>query len=142
MAKEGILDLEDEGEKKVEQEHQTQAKAEQAKAEAESALVEARRTMGAEIENMEPLHTALGEEGAERRVTFILRLTVDEQGQPRRTEVEHARSGSKETFLGLDVHRLDAFMKACISLPNHPGINDLPTTSTCDGQNPNASQQP
>jgi len=140
LAKEGILDLEDEGEKKVEQERQTQAKAEQAKAEAESALMEARRAIRAEIENMEPLHTALGEEGAERRVTFIIRLTVDEQSQPRWTEVEHARSGSKETFLGLDVHRLDAFMKACISLPNHPEINDLPTTSAHDSQDLNASK--
>jgi len=86
--------------------------------------------MGAEAENMEPPPTALREEGAERRVTFIVRLTVDERGQPRRTEVEHAQSGKKETFPGLDVQRLAAFMKACISLLKHPGTDDPPSTST------------
>ena len=69
------------------------------------------------------------EEGAERRVTFIVRLTVDERGQPRRTEIEHARSGKKETFAGLDVQRLTAFMEACISPPDHPGTDDPPSTS-------------
>jgi len=73
--------------------------------------------MGAGTENTEPLPTALEEGGAERRVTFILRLTVDERGQPRRTEIEHAQSSKKETFPGLDVQRLAAFMKACISSP-------------------------
>jgi len=85
--------------------------------------------MRAETENTEPLPTALREEGAERRVTFIVRLTVDEQGQPRRTEIEHAQSGKKETFPSLDAQRLAAFMKACISLPNHPGTDDPPSTS-------------
>jgi hypothetical protein len=85
--------------------------------------------MGAEAEKTEPLPAALGEGGAERRVTFVVRLTVDEQGQPRRTEVEHAKSGEKETFPGLDVQRLVAFMKACIGLPNHPAADDPPSTS-------------
>lgn len=85
--------------------------------------------MGAEAENTEPLPTALGEEGIERRVTFIIRLTVDERGQPRRTEVEHAQSGKKETFPGLDVQWLAAFMKACISLPNRPKTDDPPGAS-------------
>ena len=85
--------------------------------------------MGAEAEKTEPLPAALGEGGAERRVTFVVRLTVDEQGQPRRTEIEHAKSGEKETFPGLDVQRLVAFMKVCISLPNHPGTDDPPSTS-------------
>jgi hypothetical protein len=73
--------------------------------------------MGAEAENTEPLPTALGEEGAERRITFILRLTVDERGQPRRTEIEHAQSGKKESSPGLDVRRLTAFMEACTGHP-------------------------
>jgi len=64
---------------------------------------------------------------AEKRISFILRLTVDERGQPRRTEVEHARSGNKETYPGLDLQRLAAFMEACISLPNHPTTDDPPT---------------
>jgi len=114
----------------VEQERQAWLKIGQARAEAKRALAEARQAMGAEEKNTEPPPTALGEEGAERRVTFIVRLTVDERGQPRRTEVEHAQSGKKETFPGLDVHQLAAFMKACISLPNHPETDDPPSTST------------
>lgn len=94
--------------------------------------------MVAEAENTEPLPTALGEGGAERRVTFIIRLTVDERGQPRRTEIEHAQSGKKETFAGLDVQRLAAFMKACISPPNHPETDDPPSTSPRESRSPNA----
>ena len=70
------------------------------------------------------------EEGIEQRISFVVRLTVDERGQPRRTEVEHAQSGKKETFPGLDVQRLAAFMKACISSPHHPGTNNPPSAST------------
>jgi len=68
------------------------------------------------------------EEGIEQRISFIVRLTVDERGQPRRTEIEHAKSGEKEAFPGLDVQRLVAFMKACLSLPNHPAADDPPST--------------
>jgi hypothetical protein len=57
------------------------------------------------------------EEGIEQRISFIVRLTVDERGQPLRTEVEHAQSGKKETYPGLDVQRLAAFMKAFIGPP-------------------------
>jgi hypothetical protein len=71
--------------------------------------------MGIEAEDMESPPTTLGEEGTERRITFVIRLTVDERGQPRRTEIEHAQSGQKETFPDLDVQRLAAFMKKCIS---------------------------
>jgi hypothetical protein len=74
----------------------------------------------------------LGEEGTERRVTFIVRLTVDERGQPRRTEIEHARSGERETFPSLDVQRLTAFMERCISLPNHPATDDSPSSTSID----------
>lgn len=114
----------------VEGERQARVKIEQARVEAQRALVGARQATGTEAQNMEPPPTALGQEGAERRVTFIVRLTVDERGQPRRTEVEHAQSGKKETFPGLDVQRLVAFIKACISLPNHPGTDDPPSAST------------
>ena len=108
----------------VEQECRAWLKIEQARAEAQGALAQARKAMGDEAENTEPSPTALGEEGAERRVTFIVRLTVDQRGQPRRSEIEHAQSGKKETFPGLDVQRLAAFMEACISLPNHPATDD------------------
>jgi hypothetical protein len=112
---------------------------EHARAALESALARARQATGAEAKTMEPPPpTVLGEEGTERRITFILRLTVDEQGQPRRTEIQHAQSGGKETFPGLDVQRLAAFIEACISLPNHPETDDPPGTSIYEGGSPNA----
>jgi hypothetical protein len=60
---------------------------------------------------------ALGEAGGEKRVSFVVRVTVDERGEPRRTEVEHVRSGKKEIIPALDVERLTAFVKACIGSP-------------------------
>ena len=86
--------------------------------------------MEVEQENVDLPPMAPEEEGAERRVTFIVRLTIDERGQPRRTEIEHAQSGTKETFPDLDVQHLTAFMERCISLPNHPATDDPSSTST------------
>jgi hypothetical protein len=116
---------------KLEFEHERQAwaNAEQARAEAERTLVQARKAMEAEVENTKLPPTTLEEEGAERRVTFIVRVTVDERGQPRRTEIEHARSGKKETFPGLDVQRLAAFMEAFIGPLNCLRTDDLSTPS-------------
>jgi hypothetical protein len=99
----------------VEQERQAGLKAEQARTEAERALAEAKQATGIEAETIALPPPAPEEGGAEQRVTFIIRLTVDERGQPRRTEVEHAQSGKKETFPGLNVQRLVAFMKVCLS---------------------------
>jgi len=96
----------------------------------ETALAQTRQASMAEPENTELTATALGKEGAERRVSFILRVTVDEQGQPRRAEVEHARSGNKEAYPGLDLQRLVAFVEVCINLPNHPETDDPPGTPT------------
>jgi hypothetical protein len=84
---------------------------------AERALTEATKATAAEVIHAEPLTGAREEDGAEQRVSFVVRLTVDERGQPRRTEVEHAQSGKKEAFPALDVQRLAVFMKACISPP-------------------------
>ncbi len=114
----------------VEEEHRARVNAEKALAEARAALAAAQlemdrgkpvadpaqagdpQPMDAETTESSPL--AGREEGAERRVSFIVRLTVDERGQPRRTEVEHAQSRRKEIFLGLDAHRLIAFIEDCL----------------------------
>jgi hypothetical protein len=116
---------------KLEFEHERQAwaNAEQARAKAERTLEQARKAMEAQVENTKLPPTTLGEEGAERRVTFIIRLTVDERGQPRRAEIEHAQSGKKETFPGLDVQRLAAFMEAFIGPLNCLRTDDLSTPS-------------
>ena len=73
----------------VEQERQA-SPIEQARAAVERALAQVWPASGTEPEGTEPPPTAPGEGGAERRVTFIVRLTVDQRDQPRRTEVEHA----------------------------------------------------
>ena len=74
---------------------QAQANAEQARAEVERTLERVRQAKGAEAKNTEQSPTALGEEGVERRISFIIQLTVDERGRPRRTEVQHAQSGKR-----------------------------------------------
>jgi hypothetical protein len=125
LAENGLLELEDE-KAEVERERQARLEAEQARAEPEMTLAEATKGGETERENTEPSLTAPGEK-AERRVSFIVRLTVDEKGQPRRTEVQHAQSGNKEAFLALDVQRLAAFMEECARLPVAPEATVPPT---------------
>jgi len=104
---------------RVEQERLARVKAEHTRAEAETALAETRKAIGVPTENMKTAPRAAAEEG-EQRISFIVRLTVDERGQPRRTEVEHAQSGKKEAFPALDVQRLAAFMEMCAKPPVVP----------------------
>ena len=47
-----------------------------------------------------------------KRVSFIVRLTVDELGQPQRTEIEQVENGRKQNFLDFDGESLVAFMMA------------------------------
>jgi hypothetical protein len=42
-----------------------------------------------------------------------VRLTLDEQGQLGRGEIEHVSSSKKQSFLNLDGEQLVAFMKGC-----------------------------
>ena len=50
-----------------------------------------------------------------RRISFVVRLTLDEQGQFERTEIEHVSSGNKQNFLSLDGDLLVDFMKTCVN---------------------------
>jgi len=50
-----------------------------------------------------------------KRISFIVRITVDEQQQIHRTEIEHVESRRKENFLNLEDKQLVAFMKAHIT---------------------------
>ena len=88
---------------KVNHERRARAKAEKALAEAQEALAAAR------LKGEQEPQTQI------RRVSFIVRLMVDEHNQPRRTEIEQVESSRKQKFLGLNGERLVAFMKACIS---------------------------
>ena len=95
---------------KVKHERQARIKAEKALTEAQGALAAARL----EVEQKRQARV--------RRVSFVVRLAVDEHGQFRRTEIEHVESSRKQNFLSLDGERLVAFMKACISpaiIPEH-----------------------
>jgi hypothetical protein len=49
-----------------------------------------------------------------KRVSFVVRITVDKNGQPGRTEVEGVENNKKQNFLNLDGEQLVTFMKACI----------------------------
>jgi len=100
---------------KLEQERQARVKAEKGRVDAERALEEASMTTTSLAENVETPLRRLGEEGAERRVSFIVRLTVDERGDPRRTEIEHTQTRKKESIPALDGERLAAFITSCIS---------------------------
>ena len=96
----------------VKQEGQIRDEAEQAKAEAVKA------------ENL----SAVPEEGSEeQRVTFVVRVTADEQGQPRRTEIEHAQSRQKKSFSTLDANKLSDFIKRHLGTSVVPE-QSLPTT--------------
>lgn len=113
----------------IEQERQARSRAEQARVEAESALAKAKNTLPVETETAEALPSALGEPGAEQRVSFIVRLTVDERGHPRRTEIQHAGSGEKAAFPGLDGKSLAVFMQGCLSPLVAPQSNILAAPS-------------
>lgn len=128
LVEKGVLGLEDEG-AEVEPKHQAGDATVQAELEAERALEEAGEAMEVKADNSMKLSpTVQAEEGSEQPVTFIVRLTVDKQGQPLRTEIRHAHGGNgkKETFPGLDVQRLAAFMETCIRPSVTPELS-LPT---------------
>ena len=64
-----------------------------------------------------------------KRVSFVVRLTVDEKSQPGRTEIEHIPSGQKQNFPSLDAVCLLSFMRACIG-PDQIPQDVIPTTNT------------
>ena len=80
----------------------------QARIKAEKALIEAREELAAARLEAES-------QAQRRRVSFVVRLTLDEHGQFGRTEIEHVSSSRKQNFLSLDGERLVEFMKACLN---------------------------
>jgi hypothetical protein len=102
---------------------QVEAKRERrARRQAEKALAEAQEELAAirrEVRN--------DFQSQIKRISFVVRLTLDRQGQFGRTEIEHVSSSKKQNFLNLDGEHLVNFMKACINTTNTPGDT---TTST------------
>jgi hypothetical protein len=82
----------------------------QARIKAKKDLTQAREELVAARLEIEKEH-----HGKLRRVSFVVRLTVDKHNQFRRTEIEHVESSRKQNFLSLDGDRLVAFIKTCIS---------------------------
>jgi len=82
----------------------------QARIKAEKALIETREELAAAR-----LEAEWESQAQRRRVSFVVRLTLDEHGQFGRTEIEHVSSSRKQNFLSLDGERLVEFMKACFS---------------------------
>jgi hypothetical protein len=90
---------------------QAEAKRErQARIQAERALIQAQEKLIAAQSESER-----NPQSQTRRFSFVVRLTLDEQGQYERTEIEHVLSGRKQNFLSLDGDLLVAFMKACVN---------------------------
>jgi hypothetical protein len=101
---------------------QAEAKRErQARIRAEKALIEVQERF-TDI----PLEPERNSQPDTRRVSFVVRLTFDEQGQFGWTEIEHVSSGRKKKFLSLEGDLLVAFMTACIT--HETSLED--TTST------------
>jgi hypothetical protein len=82
-----------------------------ARMQAEKALIEVRQELAAARRETES-----EPEAQIRRVSFVVRLMLDEHGQFARTEIQHVLSSRRQNFLSLDGDGLVAFMKACINL--------------------------
>lgn len=114
LAEKGLLSLKQKG---VDSGQKPQVKAEEAKVKTVKTPPSPKpgKVTAAEKTGLADIKPA--EEGTEQRISFIVRLTVDERGHPRRTEIEHAQSGKKATFLALNGQQLAAFIKGNIGLP-------------------------
>jgi hypothetical protein len=110
-------------------EHQGQVKAEQDEIGTDQLSSEASQSARPNAETDESVLIPLGEVGEERRITFILRVSIDRQAQPIRIEIEHAQSCKKQSFATLELQRLVTFLKACVtsSLSSEPTIPAPPS---------------
>ena len=102
---------------KAKYERQARLKAEKALAEAQASLAAAR--LAVEQEHQRRV----------KRVSFVVRLTVDEHSQLGRTEIEHVESSRKQNFFSLDGERLVIFMKECVSpvVISEPAVPTAPS---------------
>jgi hypothetical protein len=53
--------------------------------------------------------------GAESRLVFILRLSLDENRQPKRVEIEENQTRKRDSIPGLDYRRISAFIQTFLS---------------------------
>jgi hypothetical protein len=123
LAEKGLLEIDDK-ETDAEQKRQGQAKDKPARTEIKGTPMEVEKAKEARADNRESRPTSSDDQRAERPFSFVVRLTVDERGQPLRTHIQPAKSEEKgQTFLGLDVQGLATYMKDYID----PFLTQEPT---------------
>lgn len=99
----------------IDQERQGRLNAEKDRTEAQAALDEANRAAaGQSVVNEELPSKDYSAEGSGQRLSFIVRLMLDEHSDPRRTEIEDTHTRRKESFHTLNGDQLAAFMRSCI----------------------------
>lgn len=116
----------------LETERQAQIKTKRSSAGHKSSSAKGREAVKRNSKSNEILLLGLRAASTLKRVTFIVHVTVDEQGQPLSTEVEHVISnGKKNKFPNLDVEKLVAFMRACFGSPirSEPVNTMLPSSA-------------
>jgi hypothetical protein len=97
--------------RELKRERQARSEAEQARADAEEASAEAMKAARVKAENTEPPPTA-PEQGAEERVSFLIKVTHDEQGRFRYSEIEPSKKDREpKKFVGLAGHGLVGYME-------------------------------
>ena len=99
---------------KIEHERQARLKAEKALIESQENLITARLELEQE------------RQARVKRVSFVVRLILDEHDLPGRTEIVHIPSGNNQKFLNLDGESLVAFMKASLSPTKQADIPKVP----------------
>lgn len=80
-------------------------------------------------------------EMTEKRISFVVRLTVDERGRPLRTEIEHAETREKEPSAGLDLEKLGSFMKKIIKKTTTEKESRRPAKDLPEGVSPEGPEQ-
>lgn len=84
----------------------------------------------AEVKAAEPVQKMAGEDGGKRRLSFFVRIMLDERGEPRRTEIEYMQTVQDnvqqrqyKNFNTLNGDQLVAFMRSCIPPLNPPAAS-------------------
>ena len=84
----------------------------------------------AEVKGSESGQRMAGEDGGERRLSFVVRMMLDERGEPRRTEIEYMQTQPdnvqprrNKSFNTLNGDQLVAFMRSCIPPLNPPAAS-------------------
>lgn len=70
----------------------------------------------------------------EKRVSFIVRLTVNERGDPLRTEIEHAQTRTKKIIPAFEPQQVADFIQSCIIAVKEPEAEAEPPVKRKAGE--------